>query len=150
MYVDKTLPFGLRSAPLIFSALADALAWIMKQKGVSFVDHYIDDFVTVGRPGAQECHNNLQMMLRTCEDTGTPVDPGKTEGPCPSVPGNRSGHNSHATETASRKVIESQIIDGEVAGQESLQEERPTLHDWGTLTCMQSGQAGMFLLMEAH
>ena len=73
VHVDKTLPFGLRSAPLIFSAVADALAWIMKQKGVSFVDHYIDDFVTVGRPGSQECHNNLQMMLRTCEETGTPV-----------------------------------------------------------------------------
>lgn len=29
VFVDKTLPFGLRSAPLIFSAVADALAWIM-------------------------------------------------------------------------------------------------------------------------
>ena len=83
VYVDKTLQFGLRSAPLIFSALADALAWIMKQKGVSFVDHYMDDFVKVGRPRSQEGYNNLQMMLRTCEDTGTPVDQGKTEGPCP-------------------------------------------------------------------
>ena len=36
VFVDKTLPFGLRSAPLIFSAVADALAWIMKQRGVSF------------------------------------------------------------------------------------------------------------------
>ena len=26
IFVDKTLPFGLRSAPMIFSALADALA----------------------------------------------------------------------------------------------------------------------------
>ena len=29
VFVDKTLPFGLRSAPIIFSALADALAWSM-------------------------------------------------------------------------------------------------------------------------
>ena len=69
--------------------------------------------------------------------------------PCPSVPGNRSGHDSHATDTASRKVIESQRIAGEVAGQESLQEERP-LRDWGTLTCMQSGQAWTVLLTEAQ
>lgn len=67
---------------LIFSALADTLAWVMRQKGVSFVDHYIDDFITVGRPGSKECCNNLQLMLETCEITGTPVDPVKTEGPC--------------------------------------------------------------------
>ena len=36
VFVDKTLLFGLRSAPFIFSAVADALAWIMKQRGVSF------------------------------------------------------------------------------------------------------------------
>jgi len=29
-YVDKVLPFGLHSAPLIFSAVADALLWIMQ------------------------------------------------------------------------------------------------------------------------
>jgi len=34
-YVDKVLPFGLRSAPIIFSAVADALLWIMQRKGVS-------------------------------------------------------------------------------------------------------------------
>ena len=34
-YIDTTLPFGLRSAPLIFSAVADALAWMMQQRGVS-------------------------------------------------------------------------------------------------------------------
>ena len=27
VYVDAALPFGLRSAPLIFSALADAVLW---------------------------------------------------------------------------------------------------------------------------
>ena len=81
VYVDKTLPFGLRSAPIIFSALADALAWMMLRKGVSFVDHYIDDFITAGRPRSMECHNNLQTMLETCDSTGTPVEPDKTEGP---------------------------------------------------------------------
>ena len=80
--VDKTLPFGLRSAPLIFSALADALAWLMRQKGVSFVEHYLDNFITVGRPGSLECQENLGVMLKMCEATGTPIDPEKTKGPC--------------------------------------------------------------------
>lgn len=39
VYVDKVLPFGLRSAPLIFSAVADALLWMMLQRGVSYADH---------------------------------------------------------------------------------------------------------------
>ena len=30
VYVDAALPFGLRSAPKIFNALADGLEWIAK------------------------------------------------------------------------------------------------------------------------
>jgi len=30
VYVDKVLPFGLRSAPIIFTAVADALQFIME------------------------------------------------------------------------------------------------------------------------
>ena len=51
MFVDKALPFGLRSAPLIFSAVADALQFMMIQNGATFVNHYVDDFITVGAPG---------------------------------------------------------------------------------------------------
>ena len=32
-YVDGCLPFGLCSAPKIFNALADALEWVIKDKG---------------------------------------------------------------------------------------------------------------------
>ena len=33
VYIDQVLSFGLWSAPLIFSAVADTLLWIMQQKG---------------------------------------------------------------------------------------------------------------------
>ena len=33
VFVDKALPFSLRSAPLIFTALADCLQWIMQRRG---------------------------------------------------------------------------------------------------------------------
>ena len=33
-YVDTVLPFGLRSAPKIFNALADALQWICHFHGI--------------------------------------------------------------------------------------------------------------------
>ena len=38
--IDKALPFGLRSAPLIFTAVADALQWMMQEKGAVLVYHY--------------------------------------------------------------------------------------------------------------
>ena len=31
VYIDIVLPFGLRSAPLIFTAVADAVQWIDRQ-----------------------------------------------------------------------------------------------------------------------
>ena len=36
-YVDTALPFGLRSAPKIFTALADLLEWIFRKGGVDHV-----------------------------------------------------------------------------------------------------------------
>jgi hypothetical protein len=46
-YVDTALPFGLRSAPKIFSAFADALAWVMHKHGISRQLHYL---LVSGRP----------------------------------------------------------------------------------------------------
>ena len=63
--VHKSLPFGLRSASLIFSARVNALAWIMRQRDVTFVGHYIDDFITLGRPRSDECQANQRAMLET-------------------------------------------------------------------------------------
>ncbi len=81
VYIDTTLPFGLRSAPLIFSAVADALQWVMEKEGVSWLAHYIDDFITVGAPGTLECATNTTIMHEVCEKLGMPVEPDKDEGP---------------------------------------------------------------------
>ena len=80
VFVDKVLPFGLRSAPLIFSAIADALQFMMGQNGVKFADHYIDDFITLGKPNSTECADNVQLMLSTCEKAGVPIEANKSEG----------------------------------------------------------------------
>ena len=50
LFVDSTLPFGLRSAPMIFNAVAEELAYMIKLKGVKGLDHYLDDFSIVGDP----------------------------------------------------------------------------------------------------
>ena len=86
VYVDKCLPFGLRSAPILFSAVADALQWIMQRRSASDVDHYVDDFITVGRPGTDECSNNSRIMHQVCAEAGAPVEEDKTEGPATTIP----------------------------------------------------------------
>ena len=66
-YLDMALPFGLRSAPYIFTAIADVVEWILTHNyGVTFLRHYLDDFMTLGPPDSPVCHNNLQACIRLC------------------------------------------------------------------------------------
>ena len=81
VFIDKALPFGLRLAPLIFSALADCLQWIMEQRGADNVFHYLDDFLTAGKGQSSQCSANFEIMKHTCAHTGSPVEPEKLEGP---------------------------------------------------------------------
>ena len=85
VFFDTRLPFGLGSAPKIFTAVADALQWVMKRQGVSWVAHYLDDYITMGPPGANTCAENLEAMLATCARLGVPTAPGKCEGPTSSL-----------------------------------------------------------------
>ena len=79
-FVDGTLPFGLRSAPLLFTALGDALEWVAKAHGAGWLRHYIDDFVTVGAPGTDECARSMRAFKEVCGRMGMPLDDGKEEG----------------------------------------------------------------------
>ena len=69
-YIDCQLPFGLRSAPLLFSVVADVLEWIVLQKGVSFCMHYLDDFLTAGPAKTETCASNLKVLSETCQLLG--------------------------------------------------------------------------------
>ena len=81
VFVDTVLPFGLRSAPKLFNAVADALAWVMGQVGGRTPLHYLDDFLFLGRPGSEECKSALEGALRLCEELGVPISEEKLEGP---------------------------------------------------------------------
>ena len=85
VYIDTALPYGLRSAPLIFTALADALQWIMEQKGAVHIFHYIDDFITLGAPDSPECSQSALIMHEACEEMGLPTEPDKDEGPATTI-----------------------------------------------------------------
>ena len=80
-YIDATLPFGLRSVPKIFNAVADALHWILLQHGVSQLWHYLDDYLTAGRADSEECQRNCSIIHSICELLGVPLATEKCTGP---------------------------------------------------------------------
>ena len=81
MYINTALPFGLQSAPKIFSAFADGLAWILHSRGVSRQLHFLDDFSLLVIPASHECALNLQTALDVCQQLGVLVAMHKCEGP---------------------------------------------------------------------
>ncbi len=81
-YVDKCLPFGLRSAPYLFNMVANALEWILKHYfNLSHLFHYLDDFFFVAPALSPDCLNALLDMLLLCEAVRAPVKPEKVQGP---------------------------------------------------------------------
>lgn len=80
-FVDGTLPFGLRSAPLLFTALGDALEWVASRGGAKWIRHHIDDFIMVGKKGTDECAEAMRALKETCHKLGMPLDDNKEEGP---------------------------------------------------------------------
>ena len=79
LYVDKALPFGLRFAAKLFNAIADTLEWITKHTGREFQWHYLDDFITIGHPGSEECITHLHLLINLCIQLGIPLATEKVE-----------------------------------------------------------------------
>ena len=49
-YVECCLPFGLATAPFLFSLFAEALHWILQcLLPVFYINHYLDDFIAITR-----------------------------------------------------------------------------------------------------
>ena len=73
LFLDTALPFGLRSAPKLFNAVADALARIFGRASGSMPLHYLDDFLFLGPPTSRECGAALQTALDRCAELGVPI-----------------------------------------------------------------------------
>ncbi len=84
-YVDPMLPFGLRSAPKIFNAIADALHWHLVKSGISSLFHYLDDYIMVVPPDDHLCQSWLAIMMSQCRQMGVPITAHKTEGPATTI-----------------------------------------------------------------
>ena len=78
VYVDRALPFGLRSAPKIFSAVADVIAWVLHKEGIKYQLHYLDDFLFLEAPGTSQ---SLAIAMKMFQALDIPIATHKTEGP---------------------------------------------------------------------
>lgn len=80
-YVDKRLPFGLRSAPFLFNELATALHWILHTNyHIPSMLHYLDDFLFMA-PTMLTCQHAKNSMLTLCSQLQIPLSWEKVEGP---------------------------------------------------------------------
>ena len=59
VYIDHCIPFGVRSAPKSFNTLADLLSWAAQKAGVSYLIHYLDDYLTMGPPLSKKYANAM-------------------------------------------------------------------------------------------
>ena len=85
IFVETKLPFGLRSVPKVFNAVADALEWCYRLAGVTAVDHYLDDFITMGPPNSDMCAKNLETIKAVSRQLGVPLAEEKCEGPTTNI-----------------------------------------------------------------
>ena len=80
-FVDLTLPFGLRSSAKLFTDMAYALKLAMSYRGATEVEHYLDDYITMGPSNSPSCNRDLNIMLDTCAFIGFKVNPSKVTTP---------------------------------------------------------------------
>ena len=156
LYVDMVLPFGLRSAPKIFSAVADGLMWIMHSNGALPSLHYLDDYLLLGRPATNDCGEALRTVLSLCEELGVPVAPEKTEGPKSTLTFLGIEIDAQALQL---RLPEDKLADLKARlaywgpGPSSRQvgkKERPALTHWGPTSCCKGHQTGTHICEEPH
>ena len=82
MYIDKVLPFGLRSAPKIISAVVDAVQWILHNNGIQKGLHYLDNFILVVE-NLQLAEKQKDILLSIFGKLNIPIEQSKLKEPLP-------------------------------------------------------------------
>lgn len=113
-FVDLALPFGLRSAPQIFSRFADVLQWIFQQHGdIKEIQHTLDDFLICEPPDFIDRPTpTLQRVFELCDDLGIQIKFEKTHGPTSQISflGFELDTNSMEVRIPRRKLQEMRVL----------------------------------------
>ena len=70
---------------LTIQPLADLLAWIAQNAGVSYLIHYLDGYLTIELPTLTVCYCNMDAFVSLCVEVGVPIATDKLEGPSTSL-----------------------------------------------------------------
>ena len=76
-YQFTSLPFGLTTAPLIFTSTVKEVRLLALQQGIR-IHQYLDDWL-IRAPSKEECHKQTQKLLNLIQDLGFLVNPKKSE-----------------------------------------------------------------------
>ena len=88
-FIMTCLPFGLASAPKIYTAFADAIEWMticsdfqlfMSDQGVQLIRHYLDDFFG-GSPDKAMALRQFETVEKAMTDAAIPTRASKMEPP---------------------------------------------------------------------
>ena len=138
IWLDRALPFGLASAPKIFSAIADLLLWIMHFKGVRWAIHYLDDYLIFGHADTDDCSSSLQAVLACCAELGWEAN--KVGGPAPCIV--FLGIEIDSTRSQLRLPEDKlSMLKGELAHWQDVYEKKSTIPNWPSRPRIESYQA---------
>lgn len=81
-YYDKCLPMGCSASCALFEKFSTFLEWAIRVKtGRNEIEHYLDDFLFVGKPHSDQCLQLMNSFRELCVDLGVPIAEDKTLGP---------------------------------------------------------------------
>ena len=79
--MDRSLPLGLRSVPKLFTAVADAMVWVLFSRGIGFQLHYLNDFLFLAPSGSHEASHIKELATVVFKE----IVRSSSEGPSPQV-----------------------------------------------------------------
>ena len=58
-----------------------SIATVSEERDFAWIDHYLDNFITMGPLGPQVCGRNLDIIFRACEELDVPLAMKKSDSP---------------------------------------------------------------------
>ena len=81
VFVNRALPFGLRSAPPLFTAVTDAIGWVSSRRGHHHWSTTLTSLFFFLLQSTYHSNGILQWLRYTFDNLGVPVLRHKIEGP---------------------------------------------------------------------
>ena len=118
--------------------MAELLAGILQQQGVTYLIHYLDDFLTIGPPNSDECQKNLETMFEVAKALGVLLATDKVAEPSIALGISRHSaeHPQDGSSAPSRKVVKDSANSLRLAKKNECKEKRYSIISGHSPTCI--------------